>query len=982
MVSALPGDSGTLARFLNEAEAVARLQHPNIVHIYKAGRWQDWPYLALELVEGGTLAEKIAGRPLPSCQAAELVETLARAISHAHERGVIHRDLTPANILLTKTGVPKISDFGLAKLFGDSKDTHVRTETLVGTPSYMAPEQIQDSPQTGRHTDIYGLGAILYEALTGRPPFRADNPLATLRQVESCDPVPPCRLQPDLPRDLEAVCLKCLEKEPARRYASAQDLADDLRRFLRGEPVQARPVGWLARGWRWCRRNPLAGGLIGLIATVLVGVAVVASLAACWFNQERKRARAAEADAVENLRHSYLDQARAARSSRQAGRRFASLAALARAADLRPGPEVRNEVIASLALADLRVGRQWTIGKDGIAFDPRWRRYVRWDRRGVLKLCRLADHRVLRTLRGPKQPAWVVQFSPRGTYLAAKFHQAGQDQNNKIRVWKVDAGQTVLAAEGMAYVALDFSPDERLMALGRPDRSLRFYELASGRQIRSFPLEMVPYQVRFHPRGHRVAVSSLDAKTVQVRDCVTGKLVREWSAGCGFRGIAWHPEARLLAAAGTDLRVHLWDPQTGAAHAALEGHGWIVTQVAFSRGGDCLVSTGWDHKLVMWDPWGKRQVLSVPAWHTAGAAGLQFSPDDTQFACRVSRGKVQLWELALGRECRFIPIEHSPDHRLWGTSLSPDGRFLALARSSGVRLLAVAGGQEIGYLPIGMTRSALFHPKEAALYTWGERGLWRWPIGKDRRGVPCQIGPPEFLGVKGHHDVEWAALSADGRILAAGHRARGEVVVVDLGARKVLFRAPHPSPSEIAVSPTGEWVAGATWTDPAGAIRIWEVATGKKVKELPGGNHAVPAFSPDGRWLVAGLKRGGCRIWHTGSWTPGPPLPGSGRCLRALACCPHGNLLAVSPEPGLLRLLRIGSWEEVAALPAGEPLTFSRDGSCLVTMVDQALMVWNLRALRQQLRARKLDWELPAFPAEGAQPPVGPWKVVAGDWPG
>jgi serine/threonine protein kinase len=279
IVGAGSGDPRTLARFLVEAEAVGRLQHPNIVQIYEAGQRGDWPFLALEFVEGGTLAQVMAGRPLPPRRAAEILEPLARAIHHAHERGIIHRDLTPANILLTDTGIPKISDFGLARIFIGGDGALENPEALVGTPSYMAPEQVQPADhEVGRHIDIYGLGAILYETLTGQPPFQGEDLQATLDQVENFEFRPPRQLQPGIPADLEAICLKCLHEDPQGRYATAQDLADDLKRFLLGQPIRARPLGLLARGWHWCLRNPLTVALLGFVA-LLVGITLMVSLA-------------------------------------------------------------------------------------------------------------------------------------------------------------------------------------------------------------------------------------------------------------------------------------------------------------------------------------------------------------------------------------------------------------------------------------------------------------------------------------------------------------------------------------------------------------------------------------------------------------------------------------------------------------------------------------------------------------------------------
>jgi serine/threonine protein kinase len=285
-----------LSRFRAEAETLACLQHPGIVQIFEIGEHEGRPYFALEYVNGGSLDKQLASTPQPPQEAAALVEKLARTMQVAHERGIVHRDLKPANILLVhaeptpdtthhsrlSTYQPKITDFGLAKqLDGDSGQT--RTGQILGTPSYMAPEQATGRlTDIGAATDVYALGAILYEALTGRPPFRGATSVETLMQVTNDEPVAPTRLNPQVPRDLETVCLKALQKEIARRYRMAHDLADDLRRYLDGVPVQARPLSTWERGWKWACRRPALAGLLGV--SVVAALALVGSAVSLFYS--------------------------------------------------------------------------------------------------------------------------------------------------------------------------------------------------------------------------------------------------------------------------------------------------------------------------------------------------------------------------------------------------------------------------------------------------------------------------------------------------------------------------------------------------------------------------------------------------------------------------------------------------------------------------------------------------------------------------
>jgi serine/threonine-protein kinase len=300
-------------RFQHEAEAVASLRHPNIVQVYDTGEAEGRPYFTMELVEGGSLAQKLVGTPYPARQAAILVATLAEAIQAAHQCGIVHRDLKPGNVLLTTEGTPKVTDFGLARRLEGGAGLTL-TGAPMGTPSYMAPEQARgDKGAIGPATDVYALGAILYELLTGRPPFRGETATATLQQVVADEPVPPGRLNPAVPRDLETICLKCLQKGPSERYASAAALADDLRRFDRGDTITARPAGALERTAKWASRRPAVAALLAAGLLMLAGI----TAAAVWYAGDRARLRAEaqsrgrEANAALDLAETNLKSLRA-----------------------------------------------------------------------------------------------------------------------------------------------------------------------------------------------------------------------------------------------------------------------------------------------------------------------------------------------------------------------------------------------------------------------------------------------------------------------------------------------------------------------------------------------------------------------------------------------------------------------------------------------------------------------------------------------
>jgi serine/threonine-protein kinase len=380
-----------LARFRREAEAVAALQHPHIVQIYEVGEHDGLPYLALEYVDGGSLEEKAAGAPQPARWAAQLLEVVARAVHYAHERGVVHRDLKPANILLQRKPEipnpksearnpkaeegggavsdfqfrlsdfdPKVTDFGLAKRL-DRPTAGTRTGAVLGTPSYMAPEQAAGvSKHVGPAADVYAVGAILYELLTGRPPFRAATTLDTVMQVLSAEPVPPCQVQPKVPRDLETICLTCLEKEPGKRYGSARELAEDLARFLRGEPVRARPVGWLRRAVRWARRRPAAAGLLAVSAAAVLSL----SAGGWWYNARLYAALADAEQSAADARHKtgqllrVNQQLAAANRRERRARRQESRARLQAQKEEQEARKQRAAAEAQRRLAEAAAGRE------------------------------------------------------------------------------------------------------------------------------------------------------------------------------------------------------------------------------------------------------------------------------------------------------------------------------------------------------------------------------------------------------------------------------------------------------------------------------------------------------------------------------------------------------------------------------------------------------------------------------------------------
>ena len=617
ILSAEHASRAELCRFRAEAEAVGQLLHPNIVQIYEVDEADGNPYFALEFVEGGTLSARISEQPLPARHAAELIEALARGIHVAHLAGILHRDLKPGNILLTEDGVPKIADFGLAKRMDEDAAHNTGTGSILGTPAYMAPEQAEGKNRgLGPGVDIYALGSVLYHMLTGRPPFVGETVLDTLQHVKNDDPIPPGRLRPRVPRDLEIICLKCLQKEPRKRYATAQDLADDLARFLRNEPIRARPIGDLERTWKWVRRQPVSAALLATLVLVIVGGFFVvlrlwmrAEKLRGWALEEMNESKVREQRTTTRLNDAAQELYVAQMNLAQEAIRDADVPRLRKlldgsAAGLRgfewrylrelsnsPGLELRQHLrdVRSVASRPDDGQRIATVGGDGLV--------VLWD-----------AGKPPRILRGHASPVLRVAYSSDGKRLASA------DEAGAIRVWDVESEKTTRVLVGAApTTSLRFGPNAEWLVAGGEDGSIRLWNLTSEFPPIAFPGHPYPVtDLAVSPDGKRIASASQD-RSVRVWDVAGPSELFACPHDHWATAVTFSADGKTLFSASADNKVRVWDAATGRLRFELHGAGDAIRTLAASPTGDRLAGVGFDRSVAVWDVAARKLIRSYPA---------------------------------------------------------------------------------------------------------------------------------------------------------------------------------------------------------------------------------------------------------------------------------------------------------------------------------------------------------------------------------
>ncbi|MFO0818348.1 MAG: WD40 repeat domain-containing serine/threonine protein kinase [Pirellulales bacterium] len=983
-------------RFRAEAVTIARLQHPNIVQIYDVGENGRHPYLALELVEGGTLAQKIADVPQSPRDAARLVETLARAIHQAHRAGIVHRDLKPANVLLTRDQEPKITDFGLAKQLAAD---HAATASgmLLGTPQYMAPEQAKgQASRIGPAADIYALGVILYELLTGRPPLQASNLHQLLRDICEREPVTPRSVKQSVPIDLETVCMKCLRKCPTERYTTAAELADDLQRYLCDEPILARPISGLARTWRWCRRNPWIAGPSFALAMLLVTVTVVAVVVTRRFEGVSKSAEqneivAKEASTLANQRafetrlelgRSLVNEARMLRRSQRVGQFvnsmakvkearqvFLELEARGRMVDQEDWDELRDEAASALLVPDLLTQQRWP--RKGaelpryVATDAVHGRYVSIAANAThAEICRFGDDQPLDRIAAPNGASFhSAAFSDNGERLALT-----SIPDHQLHVWDLSGSPKLVRTVRAPHLVGSLTPDGSVVVTGVDTTTTLFQRVNDGASLAQTNLGIPPFGFPCHPFRPWVALTMHDK--LRLFDFAENRMVWEVGYLPSIRNVAWSHDGRQLLAS-TDRSMLAFDGETGIQllpPMLVDAAG--VLPIPASQA-DVFASTDWSGSLRLFSAGTGRSLLKSESRFfdyprcTGSESTLSMAYDQNDFQLlRIRQGRMKEFGLYA---TQHLALSHSG--QLLAASLEPN-KCKIFHLPSGAQVLD--NTRFWGHMPLGFTAD------DRGLLLYGQGTLREIKLEHDSE-TPTRWQIDES-SVKTHYyssmRESWG-MDRQGRVIAIPKYGLG-ASILHLPSNpsesiRTVSAGPQNDVRSAEVSPDGRWVALGSHVN--GKVTVHSAGDGTLIAELlDEGGSAV--FSPDGAWLAVRRFTGGAVLFQVESWKRHGDLPGSG-----IAFTRDGKLLVVDDGLSRLSLIDSMSLRTVGRLEIPDQVrvvavAFTPDGRGLIARTEEAgrLLYVDLCGVRRDLRELGLDWKCDAIPFEPA--PIGPTPKI------
>ncbi len=1000
-----------LRRFRMEAEAAARLQHPGIVGIHEVGEHDGLPFYSMEFVPGGkTLASLIAEKPVPAHAAAACLEKVARAVQHAHEHGVLHRDLKPSNILLDEQGEPRVADFGLARQLGADSSLTL-SKNALGSPAYMPPEQAGGrSAEAGPASDVYSLGAVLYHCLTGRPPFAGESVQTVLLQVRESEPVPPRRLNASIPRDLETIVLKCLEKAPARRYVSAAALADELSRWLRGEPVLARPVGAAGKAWRWTRRHPGVAALLAALVLALAGGAALmihSNRLLAGGKREVENALHEKSAALDGQTRALADALisraeSAAHGTGQPGQRTAALDAIRQATALALTPEekfrARNAALTALALPEATFLPQpqlpppgdWTL----CLCDPGLRTYVRAEFGGRVTVHRVDGSVPVREFDlAPRRIDCLLCMDRSGKLLAFRYDRT------RLGILHTEWGVMPFRAEPWPDPA-DFRPSQvsfgkwtftlrrigipggreiPLVSWPEPDGSIAIADPMAGLKLLSWPAPEDGARctaLQFSNDGKWLAAARGSPPRLDVLQMPRGKLhnTRQLSGQVhAMRWVNWHGRIGLGF---DDGRVAVEDsfPDNRFPAARMGGydaHAREVVSLDFGGGG--VLSTSEDGTAKLWN-------------RTAPVANFTFAA--ASWRTEFDRTWLTAGPAIQGGVTGFVKFEpgsviDSAGNAVLGEAtgahtVMPNGRGIALLHRQGIEFQGTVKYGPYNRVALELPLCSVASPRSDWLLAGTAAGIHRirtkWPDG----GGISTSRPAEVMAGMGR--VISMSRNADGTKLAVAEQQHHRIGIHALSPDGATIgpaerTVPLPNVMACALSPDGSLLAAGSAV-PAGAV-LARTSGDEPPVPLPAAaadHNWHPVFSPDGRWLA--LSGRTCQLYRTDNFAPGPALevpPNGadhhGAAFYALPSQPERCLLAVVGADREVHLFRLmagppASVEKLAVLRLPDQSfvslpEFDASANLTVALPRAQLATWKLAACFQELKKLKLEWPVP-----------------------